>query len=95
MVLPKSDQSKFVVPPEENQHQFQNARGPNFDSRLPEKRLLFEKSFEKSKILRTFRSKLKTGAESKSIFLEINKSRTLIGQFWKSFAKNMVRQTIT
>ena len=44
MVLPNSDQSKFVVPPEENQHQFQNARGPNFGSQLSEIIFYFEKN---------------------------------------------------
>ena len=44
MVLPNSDQSKFVVPPEENQHQFQNARGPNFGSQLSEITFYFEKN---------------------------------------------------
>ena len=47
---------------------------------------------KKSKILRTFRRKLLTGACSKSIFSEINKSRIWAESFRNIFDQNMVRK---
>ena len=47
---------------------------------------------KKSKILRTFRRKLSTGACSKSIFSEINKSRIWAESFRNIFDQNMVRK---